>query len=147
VYVVIMRGPPGSGKSTQAAEMQRFDQDAVIVNRDRLRQMLHGERAYSEEDEEVTRAARNGVIRAALRLHRNVIVDDTNINPLAVQTLREIAIAHGATVSIIDMLTDVEICIERDAGRPAPARVGPDVIRKMAAEHTQQLANERKDNR
>lgn len=134
--IIIMRGLPGSGKSTYAREMRRqaaLGDDpvrCVIVNRDTLREMLNGE--YRPELEPFIIAVRNNLITVSLINGLNVIVDDTNFG-WHEQYIREIAAsfpAPGVAVTIVD-LTDVplETCIERDAAREHP--VTEKVIRDM----------------
>src|SRR5574341_1981968 len=66
----------------------------------------------------------------------DVISDDTNLSVKTVRDLQELAKIAGADVQFKSFLdVPIDTCIARDAGREGKARVGEQVIRKMAAEH------------
>lgn len=87
--VLILIGPPGAGKSTRAAELVQQNSEAVIVNRDKLREMLFG---YTEATmiqyyqkpelltirEETVSFVQHVLVQTLLLDHRQVIIDDTN---------------------------------------------------------------------
>ncbi|MBB5872024.1 putative kinase [Allocatelliglobosispora scoriae] len=133
--LTITRGLPGSGKTTWA----KAQPGAVRVNRDELRLMLHGGRVGTGTAEvQVTRASR-AAIEALLRAGTDVICDDTNLRARVVRELAELAASAGAGVVVEDFTgVPVEVCVERDAGRPEP--VGEAVIRGM---HQRYLAGKR----
>lgn len=135
--LTITRGLPGSGKSTWA----RTQTGAVRANRDDLRRMLHGgPRGENWAEVQVTTAQR-AQIEALLRAGVSVICDDTNLRARVVRELAELAVACGADVEIKDFThVPVEVCVERDAARPQPERVGAEVIRML---HARFLAGKR----
>jgi predicted kinase len=129
--LTMTRGLPGSGKSTWAtAHVLERPAGAVIrINKDLLREMLHAGRHKGKTERQVV-AARDRLVAGALSDGVDVIVDDTNCNPVHEQQLRTIAASCGAQFAVQDF-TDVPLdeCIRRDAGRPHP--VGASVITKM----------------
>ena len=133
-HLTILRGLPGSGKTTFAlAELKRTG-NAIRVNRDELRIILHGPDAkWSGERERVTAAAETAIVRDALLNKKNVIIDDTNLLGSGTARWTELA-ASLATVHIEDFTKTVSIeeCIARDRGRSGKARVGRGVIERMA---------------
>jgi predicted kinase len=126
--LTITRGLPGSGKTSWAKRQGGH----VRVNRDELRNMLHGGPLPHGWAELQVSLAQRASIEALLRAGVNVICDDTNLRGRTVRELAELGRACGAEVVIRDF-TDVplEVCIARDAGRSGDARVGEQVIRGM----------------
>lgn len=132
----ITRGLPGSGKSTYAkAWVAQDPQRRVRVNRDDLRDMLHGTRdsLTSAQERAVTEASHHAV-EALLRTGRDVVVDDTHLRPRYIRDWRQIATRTGADLSTHEMPLDIDQAIQADASRDKP--VGADVIRALAAKFT-----------
>ena len=122
--IIILRWLPWSGKSTWAKS-----QDIPSISKDDIRQLLHNG-IYSKANERATLRYRDEFIITQIMKWNDVIVDDTNLNPIHIANLKEIAIELVAEVEIKDFHTDVETCIERDSKRENP--VGEKVIRGMA---------------
>jgi predicted kinase len=134
--LTITRGLPGSGKTTWAKTRQP---DAVRVNRDDLRVMLHGRRIGENWAERQVTLAHRAAVEALLRAGVDVICDDTNLRARVVRELAELGMACGAAVVVEDFTgVPLEVCIERDAARAEP--VGEEAIRSM---HTRYLAGKR----
>jgi len=120
VELVIMRGLPGSGKSTWAMGKLK-ERNWKRVSKDDLRRMIDNGK-YSEVRERTIIIAERSLVDVLLKAGCNVIVDDTNLDMAHVNYFNE---KYGAdpNVSItIQDFTDVppEVCIERDALRPCP---------------------------
>lgn len=128
--LIILRGLPGSGKTTWARTYLMEHIGSVCVNRDSLRPMLHGKRAWSLEDEHITALARDVIIRRLLAEGLTVISDDTNLLQRHVDHLKGLAENEFAEVSLTTFTTPLEECIRRDQARETP--VGEEVIRKLA---------------
>jgi predicted kinase len=134
--LTLTRGLPGSGKTTWAKQQR----GAVRVNRDDLRVMLHGGRTGHGWAEVQVTVAQHAQVDALLRAGVNVICDDTNLRSATVRELAELGFAAGASVKLEDFTgVPVDVCIERDAGRPDP--VGEEAIRSM---HARYLAGKRR---
>ena len=131
--LILMRGLPASGKSTIAQGRLLADGNAIRINKDLLRKMLHFNK-FSGINEKNTRGASRTLARTFLRQKMNVIIDDTNLNPGVMESWKALANEEGATVEIIDM-TDipVEECVMRDIGRNDS--VGGVVIKNMALQY------------
>ena len=127
--LLITRGLPASGKTTFARKLQP---DVVRVNRDDLRQMLHGRRLFTQRAEAQVTQAQRAAVEALLRAHGSVIVDDTNLRAKTVREWAEMAARFEASFEVHDF-TDVPVdeCVRRDADRPEEVRVGEDAIRRM----------------
>lgn len=130
--LIVLRGLPGSGKSTWARAYLGQHPEAVRINRDDLREMLYGDRLWSAIDEAVTVRARDALIVQALLAGRTVILDDTNLRDHHIQAAEALARPLGVPVEIVVMEASIEECIARDAQRPQP--VGERRIRELAGE-------------
>lgn len=127
--VILTKGLPGCGKSTWAKQLQNANPNKwKRINKDDLRSMLDDSR-HSKGNENFIIKVRNMLILEALEAGKHVIVDDTNLNPIHENDIREL-VKGKATVSIKDM-TDVpyETCVERDLNRTKS--VGERVIKRM----------------
>jgi predicted kinase len=118
VKLVILRGLPGSGKSTRARELV----DTLgykRVNKDDLRSMIDNGR-WSSENEDII----------LMEQREPIVVDNTHGAEKQVRRLKAIAEAaeYEVVIEVID--TPIDTCIRRDSTRHAS--VGENVIRNMA---------------
>lgn len=127
--IIVLRGLPGSGKSTWAKQYQAEHPGTVRTNKDELRAMLHDSK-HSKGRENFVLAVRDFIVDKALADGHDIIVDDTNLHEKHLDRMKEIAARRMATIEIKDF-TDVplETCIQRDLARPRS--VGERVIRQM----------------
>lgn len=127
----ISTGLPGSGKSWFARKKVSGDKNFVRVNRDDIRgyfTVCDGK--WNHQREKTTVMIRDAMIRAALQDGKDVLCDDTNLDPKVQNHLKAIARECGATVMFEDH-TDItpQECIKRDLERLTS--VGADVIWNM----------------
>lgn len=134
----ILRGLPGSGKSTVAADMIRKEPKRFVrINRDDLRSMAVGPgnnpHARDNDREELMRTFKEELVRKAFADGYDVILDDTHLVPQTVKKLHQLAASVG-DVKVIEkgVNVDVKTCIERDSRRTGFAHVGEKVINDMA---------------
>lgn len=127
--LVMMKGLPGSGKSTYARELVE-KKGYIRINKDDLRGMMSNGVWNGKREKRVV-AIRDFIIRDVLESGGNVVVDDTNYG--WEDRLRALAKEYGAVFEIIDVDTDVEECIKRDLKRANS--VGASVIWRMYYEH------------
>lgn len=142
--VIIMRGLPGSGKSTYAKKLVKDHPNVYKrINRDDLRAMFD-QSHFSKSNEKFVRQVRDMLIVKALEDGKSVIVDDTNLSSKNENRIRQLVSdfikehGHEVKVEIKEMDTSLADCIERDAKREKP--VGAKVIRRM---HQQFYAKDR----
>lgn len=140
--IILLKGLPGSGKSTWAREQVAKSNGRIKrVNKDDLRAMLDGGQ-WSRENEVHVCAARDALIHQFLKEGKDVIVDDTNFSPVHEARMKEIASAVGVRtpITVEVKLFDVPLdeCIARDAKREKP--VGERVIREMHEKYFQKPA-------
>lgn len=139
--ILLLKGLPGSGKSTFARQVIDGKDfrggNWTRVNKDDLRAMMHNSK-HTKGNEAMVLKIRDEIIMQALNKGHNVIVDDTNFNPIHEQRIYEIAKCYkkcDVEVKFID--TPVEECITNDLKRPNS--VGEKVIRTMYNEWLKDL--------
>ena len=130
-----MQGLSGSGKSTRAKELLAEYGNGVRLNRDLLRQMLHGDAQWSGKQERITKDVARAMAKHLLTNGKVgvLIIDDTNLHPSTVESWRSLAQECDAKFETIRMDTPLEECLRRDALREKP--VGRHVILGMAMQH------------
>lgn len=129
--LLMMRGLPGSGKTTKALELMRKHGNLVRVNRDQLRPMLHGDAKWSPKKEGVTMSVQRSMVATLLGGGVSVIVDDTNLRNADCERWKGVARECDAKFEIVGMDTTYDECVTRDSARGS-ARVGRHVIASMA---------------
>lgn len=137
--LIMTRGLPASGKTTWATAWVASDPAGrARVNRDDLRLMLHAGRFLGSDTENQIIAAQDVVIARLLRLGVDVVCDDTNLTPAALERMTGHAMEAGAELRIRCFLNvRLEVCIERNRHR---ARFVPEeAIRAMHKEHVRPL--------
>ena len=126
--LLLLKGLPASGKTTFAKELVRKDGNWVRVNKDDLRNMLHGGKWSSSREKKIIACERT-LVGTLLGEGKNVVVDDTNLNPIHERYFKGLTESHNADFEIKEFDTPLEECIKRDNARPNG--VGETVIRKM----------------
>lgn len=127
--LLVLKGLPASGKSTYAKQLVA-EQGYVRTNKDTIRKEMFGE-DYKRKDEKKVVKERDRQVREALTQGNNVVVDDTNLNPIHIKELAKIAQEFNTIFEVDDSFLDVPLaeCIERDKNREDS--VGENVIRGM----------------
>lgn len=143
--IILMRGLPGSGKSTWAkSKVQENPGLYWRINRDLIREMINEPSLNIQEKKAIK--MRDSLIIAAINDGMNVIVDDTNLNKQSIlDHIGNLVVwtnqSPGEEVSLYNAdwiefewvdFTDVplETCIKRDRDRRSQS-VGEQVIRGM----------------
>ena len=122
--VIVLRGLPGSGKSTWARDWVAEDPDnRVRVNRDEIRFASFGK--YWGVDEDFVTAVETASVKAAIKAGKDVVIDATHLRASYVKKWARI---HPITVKEFPIAVDV--AVERDSKRSRT--VGEKVIRDMA---------------
>lgn len=134
------KGLPASGKSTWARKYQEENPNTIRINKDDLRAMLHNS-VHSKGREAFILDTRDFLIEKGLQAGHDVIVDDTNLNPIHQTRLEELAKQHKADFLIEDFThINVQECIKRDAERVKS--VGKKVIMSI---HNEYLNTDKSD--
>lgn len=130
--VLMLKGLPASGKSTYAKELVSKNHNWVRVNKDDLRAMMNNGEFSGKLEKQVIRTERE-IAENALKIGKNVVVDDTNFNPIHEEFFRQLAKSYKAEFEIKFFDTPLEVCIKRDNKRPNG--VGEAVIRRMYSQY------------
>lgn len=115
--LLALRGLPGSGKTTYAQELA--NKGWVRVNKDDLRAMLNNGK-FSKQNESYVIALRDEIIISSLVQGKNVVVDDTNLDPKHLIAFESIAGEFLADFEIRFFDVDVKECIRRNRLRDKP---------------------------
>ena len=120
--LLALRGLPASGKTTYAKEL--VNKGWVRVNKDDLRAMLNNSK-FSKENEGYILSLRDEIIISSLVQGKNVVVDDTNLDPKHLIQFESIAGEFLADFEIKFFDTPVKECIKRNKLRenPVPEKV------------------------
>lgn len=123
--ILILKGPPASGKTHYAREFIKGRIDWVIVNRDSLRE---GRGDYwVPEQEEYISDLEEFSIRQAIKRGYNVIIDATNLNPKTLDKWDKIAQETNSIIKIQEFYVPFKVAVERDKNRERS--VGEKVIK------------------
>ena len=120
--LLCLRGLPASGKTTYAKEL--VDKGWVRVNKDDLRAMLNNSK-FSKSNEAYILSLRDEIIISSLVHGKNVVVDDTNLDPKHLIQFESIAAEFMADFEIRFFDVDLKECIKRNRERqnPVPDKV------------------------
>jgi len=137
-YITV--GLPGSGKTTWALDYISKNPNTARVNSDTLRyEYMDREKIskWSQAVEEVVRAQRSLAIRTAAFNKKDLVIDDTHMNPKTRRQTMEFCQSLGYAVELVDFQhVSVDECVQRDAQREGRAQVGEKVIRDMYRKFT-----------
>lgn len=111
VKLLMLKGLPGSGKSTHAKKLEA--EGWTRANKDDIRAEFFPN--YDYKDEKEVLRLEDMVIRSALFEGDNVVVDDTNFNQQ--DRLEKIAKEFDAEFEVLFIDTPVEECIKRNRKR------------------------------
>lgn len=102
----------------------------IRVNKDSIREQLFCDSWKPKNEKQVIRV-RNLIIKDTLSNGKNIIIDDTNLNPIHEKEIQNIAKEFNATVIVNDsfLAIPVETCVKRDLKRLNS--VGEKVIQQM----------------
>ena len=127
--IIMLKGLPASGITTWAKEKINENSNYIRINKDDIRESITGK--WTPKKEKIVISIRNSLIKTGISLGKNVIIDDTNLNPKHEQSLKTLAQELGVEFEVNDsfLKVPVEECVERDIKRDKS--VGYKVIYKM----------------
>lgn len=133
-HIIIMKGIPGSGKSTKAKEY--VSQGYKKVGKDELRRMINNY-SLDNSDEAMIDDIQRDIIRRFMSRGRNVVVDNTHAKEKYINSLlkhitactADLEFEYDITIDFLDV--DLDVAIERNAKREKTERVPENVIKSM----------------
>lgn len=131
--IIMLKGLPGSGKTTWAKEWVKNNPGWIRVNKDDIRAMFST--SFSKDIEALVLEAHNNIIYRNIIGGLNIVVDNTGFAPKHERFLKDLcgASEYPTSLAIKTFDTPLEECIVRDAARANP--VGAKVIKKMWREY------------
>lgn len=113
--IIILQGPPASGKSTLAKKLHEEDQSKVIVSRDAIRE-ARGEYWIPNQEKYISDVEEFMVV-SALEHGLTPIIDATNLNKKTIGKWEVIADLHEAEIEYIKCIVPYEEALTRDKDR------------------------------
>lgn len=139
--IYILRGIPGSGKTTWAKKWVKDNPRFKRISKDDIRRMMD-DGLYSEKNEFSVTRARDSLLISLAISGFSVVVDDTNINVYQVKHLRVIGSILQALTCVVDFYTPLGVCLARNDTRPEMLRVPEDRIREMHSQYKKVIDEE-----
>ena len=133
--LIIMRGLPGSGKSTWAKAWVNEDPiNRVRLNWDDMRNMMGPYWIPERENTGILKELREKFLKHMMERNWDIVCDNMNLNPKEIEFYENIVKefnedGHPYTIEFKDFFIPVEECIRRDAMRANP--IGEKTIKSL----------------
>lgn len=125
--IIVLQGPPASGKSTLARQLVEENKKNVIVNRDAIRE-ARGEYWVPTQENYIS-DIEEFQVRSAIKHGLNPIIDATNLNPKTIQKWKDLAAELGCKIEFKHVYVPFAEALERDGKRDRP--VGEKVLKRF----------------
>jgi predicted kinase len=132
--LVVFVGPAGAGKSRAA---EGFPASARVCL-DQLRAAVADDPGSQEATSDAV-ALQDLIVEARLRRGLLIVLDATNVERRVRVSLVERAHRHGRRPVAVVFATPVDLCVRRNARRPANRRVPEEVLRRQHEQAAQAL--------
>ena len=130
--LTMLKGLPGSGKSTFARQAVKDSGNSARINRDDLRVMLF-DSVWTGKREQVTIDCEKAIAEVLFKHGMNPIIDDTNLGAKHRQMWSYFAKEHEQMFVTQQMDANMDTCIDRDSKRNPG--VGRPVIERLALQN------------
>lgn len=141
--IIILQGPPASGKSTLALQLHLEDRTRVIVSRDAIRES-RGEYWLPDQEDYISEIEMFQV-KTALKHNLTPIIDATNLNPKTIEKWKNLAEEENVEIKWIECVVDFKEACKRDEERGN--KVGKKVLKKFYQQYYPQLLYKFQDDR
>lgn len=131
--LIIIQGPPASGKTTYARQQIAGRDNAVIVSKDDIRHMLGD--YWQPRREPLVAEFEHEMIYRALMNRYDVFSDALNLEKSRIAELEEIASRAEAVVEYKRLYVPFRVAVRRDASPDRQHHVGEENIRKIYEKH------------
>lgn len=131
--LIIIQGPPASGKTTYARQQIAGRDNAVIVSKDDIRHMLGD--YWQPRREPLVSDIEHEMIYRALMNQYDVFSDALNLEKTRIAELEDIAARTEAVVEYKRLYVPFRVAVKRDASQDRPHHVGEENIRKIYEKH------------
>ena len=125
--ILVLQGPPASGKSTFAKDFVKGKNDWVIVSRDAIRDQLGDYWVPSREN--LVNVIESDSIKSALDSNYNVIIDSTNLDINTIAKWEDLAKEKGCEIEYKTFWIPFEEAVKRDSNEGRIHRVGEEAIK------------------
>lgn len=105
VKIIVLVGPPNSGKTTWTKDFMNKNKDYVKVSRDDIRQSLFGSWVVSRHIENVITDIQKQIINTLIENNMNIILDNTHCK---MKYIQEVVDDFGSCSDIIFKVFDVD---------------------------------------
>jgi predicted kinase len=116
--ILILQGPPCSGKSTWAKDFIINNPDYGYANRDTIRYRLGNSKYTLKKEKEVTDIETAEILKY-IQEGKNVIIDDTNLNPATINKWKFLAASCNADIEYKRFYVPYKTALERAKKRKA----------------------------
>ena len=113
--IIVLQGPPASGKSTWARETAKAGTPYVIVNRDSIRN-ARGEYWIPDQEDYISDIEEYGV-RSAINRNLIPIIDATNLNPKTIEKWENLAKEFDCEIEYKNFYVSFKEALDRDSKR------------------------------
>jgi len=128
--LIVLQGPPASGKSTWARSFALDDKGTVIVSRDAIRHSLGGE-YWQTVREGLVSQIEDAMMRLCLGNKYDVINDGMNLSPARLKHLKAIADEADVIFETKELYCDFWTAVDRDNNADRLHHVGESEIRRI----------------
>jgi len=128
--LIILQGPPASGKTTWARSFALSDKGTVIVSRDDIRHGLGGD-YWQPGREGIINQMEDAIMRLAFGNKLDIINDGLNLSPDRIKHLKALAEEADAIVEFKEFYCDFWTAVDRDSKPDRPHHIGEGEIRKF----------------
>lgn len=139
--LLVLVGPPASGKTTFAKEFVKNKSTWIRVNRDDIRLMCGD--YWIPSREKLISIYERTMIEEALTCGYNVIIDATNLNPKTKAKWEELASNFNAKLEYKEFIIPYKEAVKRDKNRDL--QVGEDTIRMFYKQYYPELIEKELD--